>query len=129
MAALFDLSIAGPAPGTATTPAEQWIDLGTIPTGSKFWVGSMTYTAAGKTIAFDLRTNLAGLAAGTLAATKSLGLVSCAARKSVTLDLYKNSLLHTATVVGTGVEKWWLRLTAKSATATTYTYVTRHTTE
>lgn len=123
MAALFDMAIIGPPPGNATTGADQWIALGVIPTGKKVWIGSVVYTSPGKSITFELRTSLAGQSAATTGATKLLSSVSMTPRAGTkTTDLYKNGSLHTVTVVGTGTEKWWLRLFSKSATAAEYLY-------
>jgi hypothetical protein len=123
MAASFTLYLIGPPPGTATAGADLWIDFGVIPVGYKVWIGKAQYTSPYKSITFELRTNLAGKSTGTLANTKILDTYAVAPKSgTLTRDLYKNGLLHITTVLGTGVEHWWLHLTTKTATAGAYYY-------
>jgi hypothetical protein len=118
------------AQGTVSVGSELWVNLATIPTGGVDWVGSWTLTTINKAMSADLRTNLVGQSAGTLAATKILGTMSISkAGGSATQDLYKKGALHTVTVTGTGVEKLWLRLYAKSAIAGTAQYKVIYTTQ
>jgi hypothetical protein len=120
---LFDQTVQGPPPGNATVGTEHWIDMGVIPSGFARWFGSMILTSPSKSITFELRSNVLGQSAGTTGATTLLGTVSVSPKsRTITLDLYKNGRLHTATVTGTGTEKWWLRLRSKSGTAGEYTY-------
>ena len=119
--ALFDLKLAGPPPGTATYGASLWIDLGLIPTGYKLWIGSRTYTSSYKPGTFTLRTNKATKSAGNTTDTVALDAwTSSTKAKSSTKDL---SMLGIYTVVGTGVEHWWLQLAAKSSTAAAYSFI------
>jgi len=128
--AIFTTNIIGPPPGTATTPASQWIDLGIIPTGYKIWLGSAKYTSPDKGITFELRHNNATKSAATTTDTTLKDTVSLTPKsKTVTRDFYKNGTLHTTTIVGTGVEKLWLRLTSKSSTAGSYLYTLSYTLE
>lgn len=116
--AIFNLVLTGS--GTVGTSA--WIDLGAIPTGYDYWIGQVTYTSIDKTVTFELRTNTSGQAGGSDANTTVLDTVTLRAGASATRDLYKNGSLHTKTVVGTGVEHWWIKMTSKSGTAGSYTY-------
>ena len=130
MAVLFNLNIKGPPPGTATTPAEQWIDLGLITSGYDFWIGNAQYTSPSKSITFELRTNLLTKTAANTTDTKLLDAVALTTKSgTVTRDLYKKGTLHTATVHSTGVEHWWLRLVSKTATAGGYLYSVNYTLE
>jgi len=129
--ALFGSTISGPPPGTATVGASLWIPVLSIPAGFDIWIGSITFSSPYKVCKFDLRTNLSGQSAGTLAATKSLyAWTSSSKVKAITSDLYKNGTLHTATVVGTVAgEKLWILITSKSSTAVTYSYKVNYTQE
>ena len=126
MPALFNLL----ASGSGSAGLELWINLGTIPLNLDNWIGSWTCTAVSKAMTFELRTNLTGQAAGTLAATKLLATMAPRAGSSLTGDLYKKGTLHTATVKGTTAgEKWWLRIVSKSSTAGNFTYQISYTQE
>ena len=127
---LFTTHVFGPPPGTDTTPADQWIDMGLIPTDSKVWFGSASYTSTDKSITFELRTNLANESTGTVANTSLLAATSVSVRAgTVNADYYKAGRLHIVNVLGTGLEKWWLRLKSKVATAGSYLYIINYTTE
>jgi len=103
--------------GIQSFTTETWIDLGTIPTGSKIWFGFADYMPDGKTTIFELRTNLTGQSAGTVGATTIHGRASIRDGVTAPVDYYKNGRLTTKSVAGTGSEKMWLRLTSKSAAA------------
>lgn len=121
--ASFDLSKFGPPPGGLTANKEEWIDLLSIPSGSKLWFGTARYTSPDKTFTFELRTNLTGESQGTVAKTDVLYKASVSSRKgTVTIDMYKNGRLHISSVLGTGSEKVWLRLVSKKQTAASYLY-------
>ena len=123
MAVLFDLIKSGPPPGTATTAAEQWIDLGSITSASDFIVGKAIYTAPDKAITFELRTNNLTKSAGNTTDTTIMYSAAITPKSGAkTIDMYLKGRIRTATVISTGVERWWLRLVAKSATAGGYTY-------
>lgn len=127
---LFDKNITGPPPGNATTGTEQWINLGLIPNGSKVWIGNARYTSPDKSITFELRSNLSGKSASGTGNTALLDTVAVSAKNGTILrDLYKNGRLHIATVRGTGVENWWLRLVSKTGTAGSYLYSINYTLE
>jgi hypothetical protein len=111
------------AQASVSVGSELWVDLGLIPTGLADWIGSWTTTTVNKAITIELRTNLALQSGGTLAKTKLLASMSLSkAGSSLTQDLYKKGTLHTTTVVGTGVEHWYLHITAKSSTTGTVQY-------
>lgn len=127
---LFTTKIVGPPPGPLTTGLSSYIDLGTIPTGFKIWFGSGQYGSPDKSITFEIRTSLTGQSAGTDGATKLLASASVSPRSgTVTADYYKNGTLHIVSVVGTGVEKFWLVAKSKSATAGSYLYSVNYTLE
>jgi hypothetical protein len=128
--ALFDLYVSGPPPGNATTGSEQWINLGTIPTGKRIWFGSSSYSSPNKSITFELRTSLTGKSASGTANTKLL-MSSAVAPKSGAIknDYYKNNTLHIVSVYSTGIECFWLRLVSKSSTAGSYLYTINYTLE
>ena len=128
--AIFDLSIIGPPPGGLTCGANLWIDLGTIPVGKKIWFGRAIYTSPSKSLTFEIRTNNAGQSAGSDAATRLLYSASVSPRSgNLNVDLYKNGRLHTASNIGTGPEKFWLRLKSKSSTAGSFLYSLYYTLE
>lgn len=103
--------------GIQSFTTETWIDLGTIPSGSKAWFGYADYMPDGKTTIFELRTNTAGNSTGTVGTTTLLGRASLRDGVTGSADYYRNGRLSTKSVQSTGVEKIWLRLTSKSAAA------------
>lgn len=130
MAAIFDLSISGPPPGNATTGADQWIDLGTIPVGKRIWFGNGIYTSPDKSITFEVRTNNSGKNAGNINDTALLASTAVSPRSgTLKADYYKNGRLHIVSVYSTGTEHFWLRLKSKSGTAGSYLYTVNYTTE
>lgn len=130
MAAIFDINISGPPPGNVTTGADQWINLGTIPTGKRIWFGTGTFTSPDKSITFEIRTNNAGKSAGSDADTTLLASTAVSVRSGTVIsDYYRKGRLHIVSVYGTGVEKFWLRLKSKSGSAGSYLYSINHTTE
>src|ERR1041385_9075583 len=100
------------AQASVSAGIDLWVNLGTIPTGLYIWIGNDSFTSPNKAVTVELRTNLIGQSTGTLAATKLLASASVKSGATVTQDLYKKGSLHTVTVVGTGVEKWWLHITS-----------------
>lgn len=128
--ASFELSIFGPPPGDLTVNKELWIDLASVPSGSALWFGRGLFTSPDKSLTFELYTNAVGESAGTLAATEKLYKTSVSPRKgTVSSDMYKNGRLHIASVIGTGVEKVWLRLVSKKQTAGSFLYDVYYTVE
>ena len=118
--AVFDVRLSGPPPGTATYGSSLWIDLGVIPAGSKLWIGNRTYTSSYKPGTFTLRTNKLTKSAGNTTDTVAIDAWTSSSKvKSNTKDV---SNLSVMTVVGTGVEHWWLQLAAKSSTQQVYSY-------
>lgn len=121
MAAIFDLTKSG----SGSYGASLWIDLGVIPVGYKIWIGSRTYTSSYKPGTFTLRTNKLTKSAGNTTDTVALDTWTSSSKiKSNTKDL---STLGIYTVVGTGVERWWLQLVAKSSTAQPYSFLFNYT--
>lgn len=114
--------------GSGSNGANVWIDLGPIPTGFDNWIGNWTVYGA-KTETFYLYTNLSGKAISGTANCKLLASVAPKAGTTVTQDLYKRGTLHTATIIGTGVEHWWINIVSKSSTLASYTYKILYTTE
>ena len=117
MAVLFTLS--KQLSGSVGTNA--WIDLGLIPTGYNFRIGSWICSGS-KSISFNLYTNKLSKSAASTSTTETTKLATLApkAGASLTQDLYKNGTLSTKTVIGTGVEHWWVNLTSKSGTSGNY---------
>lgn len=119
--ALFTSNVSGPPPGPLTCPGVAWIDLGLIPVGQFIRFGSAQYASPGKSITFEVRTNLAGQSAATTGATLLLASSVASVRSGqITVDYYKSNTLNIKTVIGTGVEHAWLRLSSKTLTATDY---------
>jgi hypothetical protein len=120
---IFTSSFIGPPPGGLTVGLLLWVDLGVIPTGFKLWFGLGKYSCA-KACTFQLRSNIAGQSVGTDGATQATGAaISTSSRATnVTADYYKSGSLVTQSVVGTGTERMWLKITSKSSTATNYLY-------
>ena len=110
-ATLFNLINQGVATAATT---EQWIDLGTITSGSKAWFGYADYMPDGKNCTFQLRSNLAGKSAGTTGDTTLHGSITAKDLTTMSADYYKNGRIVTKSVQSTGVEKMWLRITAKA---------------
>lgn len=121
---LFNTTITG----SGSTGLETWINLGNIPTGLSIWIGSATYSTGNISLTFELRSNIAGQSIGTTAATSILDSAAVKAKSSVTHDLYKQGALHTATIIGSGIEKWWLRIKSTKSTSNTYSYKISYTT-
>jgi hypothetical protein len=98
-----------------------YIDFGLIPTGLQIWFGLCQFASPDKSGTFEVRTNLAGQSTGTDGATKLLGSISASSSTgTVNLDLYKNNTLNTKSVIGTGVERIWVKAKAKSSTSGSY---------
>ena len=117
MAALFNLT----KQVSGSVGSSAWIDLGLIPSGYDFRIGSWTCSNPTKTISFKLYTNLATKSAGTAIDCKLLATIAPKAGSSLSQDLYKSGTLATKTTISSGVEHWWVNLTAKSSTSGTYT--------
>jgi len=110
--------------GVATMTNEFWVDLGLIPNGTQIMFGYATYTPDGKTITFDLRSNMATKSAGTIADTILHGRATVRDLSESNKDYYMNGRLMTVTVQSTGVEHYWIRLTSKSsASADAYWWI------
>jgi hypothetical protein len=120
---IFDVVISG----TGTVGTETWVDLGVIPNGKQLLLGFATYIAQDKTNQFETRSNLAGQSAGTAAATQLHDWASTSAGSGVDRDFYQNGYINTLTVTGTGVERFWLRVTAQSSSVGVFNYIVRYT--
>lgn len=120
---LFSSRIVGPPPGPLAAAKDEWINLGLIPVGKKIWFGVGVFTAPDKSLTFEIRTSLAGQSAGSDAATLLLASAGVSPTKGAFVkDMYRSGRLHTVTVVGTGVESFWLRLKSNQATLGQYLY-------
>lgn len=117
------------ASASGTVGLEVWLDLGLIPVGKRYWIGSGSYTSVSKVLTFELRTNTAGKSVGALSATSLLDTSAVKAGATVTKDLYKRGTLHVTTAYGSGVEHWWLRVFSKSSTSGNYLYKISYMTE
>ena len=69
----------------------------------------------GKTLTFELRSNTAGNSTGATNTTVIHDRIACKDITSVDRDYYKNGRIVTQTVISTGVEHFWLRMTSKSS--------------
>lgn len=117
---LFDLILQG----SALMTNELWVDLGIIPNNSQIMLGYATYTPDGKTITFELRSNLLGYSTSTTGTTKLHDRVTVKDLSVIDRDYYQNGRLQTLTVSSTGIEKLWIRLTSKSnASADAYWWI------
>ena len=115
----FDLVLSG----TGLCPKELWIDLGSIPSGSRVWFGFASLISEDKDMQFALRSNLTGQSAGTLVATQLHDYAAVQTGGSVDKDFYKGGMVTMMSVVSTGVEHWWLRCTSGSATVGNLDYI------
>jgi len=121
--AIFTTNISGPTPGPLTCGTNDWIDLGVIPTGKYIRFGSAQYGSPDKSETFQIRTNIAGQSVGSDAATLLLASSVASAKTGLlNVDYYKSNTLNIKTVVGAGVEHFWLRLKSTSSTAGSYLY-------
>ena len=111
---LFDLINQGV---TIHTSSDIWLDLGLIPLGSKFMIGYADFTADGKNITFDLRSNILGESTGTIAKTILSGRATVRDGTIYSGDWYRNGRLSTCTVISTGIEHFWLRISSKTNNA------------
>lgn len=113
---------------TANTSAskDDWYDLGgllaqdsPIPADKRLWLGFLVFDG-GKKMDFELRSNTAGLSAGTVGATVLVvnGTTDPASQSAI-LDYHQagNILVVAPTTFNSsGVEKLWLRVTSTTAT-------------
>jgi len=116
------------AKGSGSNGSSLWIDLGLIPTGKRNWIGSWTVYGA-KSETFYLYTNNATKSVSGTSNCTLLASIAPKAGTTTSQDLYKNGALHTTTVYGTGVEHWWMLISAKSSTSAAYNYTVLYTQE
>lgn len=115
--------------GSGVVASSYWHDLGVIPTGFKIWFGTLQVTSPDKSITFEVRTNLAGQASGSDGSTALLASVAASVRSGTKLlDMYKRGSLHTVSVLGTGVEHFWIKLVSKGSSGS-YLFSLNYTTE
>lgn len=116
--------------GDGAAGASLYLDMGLIPTGVKIWFGTLQATSPDKSITFEVRTSNVGKSAGTDADTTLLGSIAAGPRTgTVVLDMYKNNTLHTVSVLGSGIEHFWIKLKSKTTTAGSYLYSLNYTVE
>lgn len=120
---VFDLTQVG----SGSLNAETWVDLGVIPTGKQILFGYCTFAAEDKTCQFELRSNLATKSAGSVAETSLLDWSSAPGGNSVDRDLYWYGNIATTGVVGSGVEKTWLRVRAQNQSSGNFDYIIHYT--
>lgn len=107
---VFNLNIT--ADGSVGT--EYFHDLGAIPTSYRIWFGSLQATAPDKSVTFEVRTSNVGKSAGNTSDTTLLASVAASLKSGTKLlDMYKSGRLHTVSVLGSGVERFWIRLVSK----------------
>lgn len=100
--------------------SELWIDAGLITLGRQEWWGYTNWTAPDKALTFELRGNIIGQSTAQVAVTTLYASASPKSGASITQDLYRKGRLTVRSVVGTGVEHWWIRVKAKTATTGAY---------
>lgn len=124
---IFTSRIDGPPPGPLLVASEEWIELMVIPVGKRIWFGSGIFGSPDKLITFEIWTNNAGQSAGDVNSGTRLG---AATAKNTTkyADFYQRGRLHLVSVIGTGVEKCWLRLKSKGSPGS-YLYTITYTDE
>lgn len=108
--------------GTRTLTSELWVDLGLIPTGQQHWFGYATYIAETKYFTFELRTNKTGKSAATVADT-TLHDFGAANQDSVDRDFFQFGNVLASSVVGTGVERSWLRIRSNTGASGDASYI------
>ena len=106
-----------------------YVDLGMIPTGFKVWYGTLQASGPDKALTWEVRTNNATKSAGTDSDTTLLATISSTTRGTIVLDMYKSGTLHTVSILGSGVEHFWIKIKSKSSTAGSYLYSLNYTTE
>jgi len=121
----FDLNISG----DGSVGSTFYHDLGVIPSGQRIWFGSLQATSPDKSITFEVRTSNVGQSAGDDSSTTVLASASVSPRKgTVLLDMYKRGRLHLVSVVGTGVERFWIKLKSKGSVGS-YLFILNYTLE
>ena len=113
--------------GSDVVTSELWVDLGAIPVGTQCWFGFAVFIAIDKSLAFHLRTNKAGLSAGDLASTTLHDYGAAVAGDSVDRDLHRDGNTFIASIVSSGVEHVWLRVTSKSGSAGDFDFIVWYT--
>lgn len=107
--------------GTVNT--ETWIDLGLISSGKQVWLGFCTFTAEDKNLVFEMRTNNTGQSTGTVGTTTLQDWSSTPGGSSIDRDFFHGGATAVMSVLGTGVEHWWLRIKSGSNAAGNYSYI------
>ena len=115
---------------SGTYGAALYIDLGLIPTGFKVWFGNGQYASTDKSGTFELRTSKLTKSAGNDTDTTLLASISASPKTGTVIqDYYKSGTLHTVSVIGSGVEKFWIKIKSTSSTAGSYLYNLAYTVE
>jgi hypothetical protein len=106
---------------SGTYGSADYIDFGIIPVGYQIWFGVCQIASPDKSGTFEIRTNKTSKNLGNDTDTTILGSISAGTRSgTVNLDLYKNETLHIVSVVGTGIEKIWVKAKSKTSSAGSY---------
>ena len=115
-----------------TASKDDWYDLGTlnspsqdspIPTGKKIWLGFSFLYSPDKAMEFELRCNKTGLSTGTVANTDLMARgASDPGAGSNVIDSYQNGYISVLSTTGSGVEKFWLRVTSGTNTIAAFTW-------
>ena len=115
---------------SGTYGSSLYIDYGVIPVGLKIWFGLCQFASPDKSGTFELRTSKATKSLGNDTDTTLLGSISAGARTgTVSMDMYKSNTLHTVSVIGTGVEKIWVKVKSSSGASGSYYSSLNYTTE
>jgi len=128
MAVMQTFPVTNTATGSGSNGATLWIDLGLIASGKRIWIGNWTVYGA-KTETFYLYTNAIGKSASGTTNCTLIASIAPKAGISTTQDLFKSGALHTTSVYSTGIEHWWMLISAKSSTSASYNYKISYTTE
>lgn len=119
--------------GTGTTVTkDDWYDItGAIPAGLQAWLGYGTMISWDKPLTFEVRVNLPGKSAATIADTQLKSFTSVPTAESRDTDMYLGGSISTiapsSNVSSTGVERIWLRVRSNSVAAAAFDYIIYYT--
>lgn len=121
---IFDSAIVGSG---ITATKDDWFDLsGVIPANTQLWLGYGTMISWDKPLTFEVRVNLPGKTAGTVADTVLKAFTSVPTTESRDTDMYLGGAIATlapAGVPSTGVERVWLRVRSGSVATAAFDYI------
>ena len=120
---VFELTISG----TGSVQTDTWVDLGAITSGKQIIIGYASYIAIDKNTQFETRSNTAGQSTGTTGNTTLHDWASAIGGSGTDRDFYQNGNTETATIVSTGVEHWWLRVTSQENSSGGFNYIMHYT--